>query len=353
LLGECIGSILGQSFKDFEVLVMDDCSPDDTRQVAQSFKDPRVTYIRNEQNLGHLKNYNKGIGLARGNYIWLISADDRLRSSKVLERYMAVMDRHQNVGYVFCPGIELKGSVEGNLADYSRHGNRDRVFPGRQFLERLFDCNGVLASSGMVRRSCYEELGAFELDLPYAGDWYLWCLFALHYDVGYFAEPMVNYRLHEGSMTSELMQEKAAACAREDLTVLWRIAKKIRDTGDRDTLAKCNKAIAAEYAKQLIARKYNCQCLLTVHEFRNAVAEHAYDVSEAAWIRARTYALAGDRLYHKNELLKAADFYRDALRDDPSLMSTHLKALLLRVGHGGVAIRRSAVSLRQSLARLR
>lgn len=154
-------------------------------------------------------------------------------------------------------------------------------------------------------------------------------------------------------MTSELMQEKAAACAREDLTVLWRVAKKIRETGDTATLAKCNKAIAAEYAKQLIARKYNCECLLTVPQFRNAVAEQACDVSEAAWIRARAYALAGDRLFHKNELLHAADFYRDALRDDPNLLSTHVKALLLRVGHSGVAIRRTAVSLRQSLARLR
>src|ERR1700720_3711793 len=72
LLPECVNSILSQSYQDFEVLIMDDCSPDDTPEVARSFNDPRVQHIRNEPNLGHLRNYNKGISLARGEYIWLI-----------------------------------------------------------------------------------------------------------------------------------------------------------------------------------------------------------------------------------------------------------------------------------------
>ena len=72
LLSECISSILSQSYSDFEVLVMDDCSPDNTKEVAQSFRDQRVKYIRNECNLGPLRNYNKGINLAIGKYVWLI-----------------------------------------------------------------------------------------------------------------------------------------------------------------------------------------------------------------------------------------------------------------------------------------
>src|SRR5947209_11370258 len=71
LLPECINSILSQTFKDFEILIMDDCSPDNTEEIARSFKDPRVKHIRNDPNLGHLRNYNKGIELSRGRYIWL------------------------------------------------------------------------------------------------------------------------------------------------------------------------------------------------------------------------------------------------------------------------------------------
>src|SRR5580704_11101803 len=79
LLPECVTSILSQSYRQFEVLILDDCSPDNTREVARSFHDSRVKYVRNEKNLGHLQNYNHGIAMARGRYVWLISADDRLR----------------------------------------------------------------------------------------------------------------------------------------------------------------------------------------------------------------------------------------------------------------------------------
>jgi glycosyltransferase involved in cell wall biosynthesis len=58
LLRECVESILSQTYGDFEVLIMDDCSPDNTPEVAQSFQHPRVKYVRNDPNLGHLRNYN-------------------------------------------------------------------------------------------------------------------------------------------------------------------------------------------------------------------------------------------------------------------------------------------------------
>src|SRR3954451_17652801 len=92
LLADCVSSILAQTYGDFEVLIMDDCSPDDTPAVAQSFGDSRVQHIRNEANLGHLRNYNKGVQLARGKYIWLISADDKLRKPHVLENYVQVLE---------------------------------------------------------------------------------------------------------------------------------------------------------------------------------------------------------------------------------------------------------------------
>src|ERR1051325_8426833 len=107
LLKECIQSILAQTYENFEILIMDDCSPDDTESVAQSFADPRIRYIRNETNLKHLRNYNKGIELSRGRYVWLISADDCLRRPYILERYVNLLEKQPNVGYVFCPAVGL------------------------------------------------------------------------------------------------------------------------------------------------------------------------------------------------------------------------------------------------------
>src|SRR5260370_9349885 len=106
LLSECVGSILSQTHQDFEVLIMDDCSPDNTPEVARFFQDPRVKHIRNEQNLGHLANYNKGISLAQGEYIWLISAHDSLVSTQVLQRFERWIASHPNISYLLCPALK-------------------------------------------------------------------------------------------------------------------------------------------------------------------------------------------------------------------------------------------------------
>src|SRR5579875_3105196 len=106
LLPQCLDSILGQSYGDLEVLLMDDCSPDDTPAVAARYQhDKRVRYIRHQKNVGHLRNYNHGIRQARGKYIWLISADDYLRLPYALERYVSFLERHPRVGFAFCPAV--------------------------------------------------------------------------------------------------------------------------------------------------------------------------------------------------------------------------------------------------------
>src|SRR5436190_9193490 len=114
-LADCVGSILGQTFQDFEVLIMDDCSPDETPVIARSFTDPRVFHIRNERNLGHLANYNKGISLARGKYIWLINVDDYLQRPYVLERYVAALEGAPAASFVFCPAAAVSGSTVKEL----------------------------------------------------------------------------------------------------------------------------------------------------------------------------------------------------------------------------------------------
>lgn len=102
-LAECVNSVLSQTYSDWEMLIMDDCSPDNTGEVASSFRDPRVKYIRNEHNLGLVKNFNKGIGSSRGKYVWIISADDYLRRPYTLERYVELMEKHEKVGSALVP----------------------------------------------------------------------------------------------------------------------------------------------------------------------------------------------------------------------------------------------------------
>jgi glycosyltransferase involved in cell wall biosynthesis len=249
LLSECVTSILNQSFTDLEVLVMDDCSPDNTPEVAASFADRRVKHIRNPRNLGHLQNYNKGIAAARGKYVWLISADDTLRRPCALERYVQLLEAHPNVGYVFSPAVRLREGQEWGTLGYSICSHKDEIFDGRQWLARLIQRNRIVAASAMTRKECYEKLGAFPLNLPWNGDWYLWCLFALYSDVGYFAEPTVCYREHDLNITRTLLREALPHCTSADMAMSWIIKPLAERAGHFCVAEQCVRSAARQCAR--------------------------------------------------------------------------------------------------------
>lgn len=347
LLPECVDSILAQSYRDFEILIMDDCSPDNTPEVARSFTDPRVRHVRNDPNLGNSANYNKGIALARGKYVWLISADDRLRKPYVLERYVELMEAHPEVGLACCPAMELRSDRENGVL-HGVVGSQDAIFNGPEFAERLSRYNCLVVASVMVRKTCYDRFGGFPLDLGYAGDWYLWCLFAIHSDVAYFAEPMTNYRMHEASMTNSLMNGRARTCAQQDLMTLWRIAGMAREAGQPKVEVAYKTAIAAEYARQLTPEKYGTVPLLAEDEFKRSLATHAGDEREIRSIQTRVYARMGDYYFHHLDLPRAAECYSVALRGGRPSAKTFIKFLLSHAGPAGAFARRALFGLRHS-----
>jgi glycosyltransferase involved in cell wall biosynthesis len=337
LLAECVDSILAQSYRDFEVLIMDDCSPDATPEVAASFDDARVRHVRNETNLRHLANYNKGIQLARGEYVWLISADDRLRSTEVLARFVAVLDQHPEVGFVFCPAVTFDGRTEGGLT--VSHGTADIIFRDGEFLRRLLRANCVPAPAALVRRRSYERAGLFPLDLPFAGDWYLWSVFALYDDVAYLAEPMVNYRLHDLNMTKTCMGDPAGVVA-EGMAIRWRIRRLIEAAGKPRLLAFCKQCMGYYFGALLAHRAlHGAELGLDLDQFEQSLRKHARSRREAAEIRALTFAAAGDEHYDAADRPTARRYYERAIRDDPAALRTWIKYALLRLGPFGFRLR--------------
>jgi glycosyltransferase involved in cell wall biosynthesis len=355
LLPECVISILNQSYRRFEVLILDDCSPDNTPKVARSFHDSRVKYVRNEKNLGHLQNYNHGIAMARGRYVWLISADDRLRKPFILERYLGIMETNPRVGYACCPAISLDHDVETELE--GSIAKRNTIFSGKKFAKQLLQQgNFVIAASGMVRRECYDKLGAFPLDLPYAGDWFLWCLFALHYDVAYFGEPMVNYRKHDLSMTNHLTGERYAVRFKDGLAVLWRIHHKANTLGYMDLVRLCRHRIAYQYAHNMVGRNLgNSTFLLSVDEFEDSLHENAIDPLEENAIRARTWEIVADCWFRRREFERAKSYYTLSRKYDGRRLTIPVKQALLGLGAGDVVVnlKDKMVDIRGTLASAR
>lgn len=349
LLPECVRSILAQTFTDFEVLIMDDASPDNTPEVAASFGDPRVRHVRNDPNLGALPNYNKGISLARGKYVWLISADDFLRRPDALARLVAVLEANPRVNYVFSAGMGFRDGRETELLKWAAYADHDCVVSGREFLQRLMSYNLVLAPATLARRECYEKLGNFPtrvvwagvpLDLIWGGDWYLWCLFALHGDVGYIAEPLVCYREHELAVTTTVTREALTNCFRAELGVAWQIKRAAEQLGYADVVARCHLALADHYGHHLTGKPFrSAESRITLDEFEASLTANAADDAERRLVRAASFVNAGDRCFVKKEYRAAADFYRRALGQGAD-WRCRLKLAALQAGRPAIWLRR-------------
>ncbi len=340
LLAECVNSILSQTYGNFEILIMDDCSPDDTPEVARSFADSRVIHVRNQPNLGHLRNYNKGIRMARGKYIWLISADDLLRSDRVLGRYVRVMEDHPEVGYCFCAGCALNDHEETGIIPSSRYREEDGIFRGREFLVDLLKGNFILAAAGMARKECYEKVSYFPEDMPYGGDWYLWCVFALNFDVAFFAEPMVNYRVHDLSMSTILAKKNMRAIFADIIELPLRMRREGERIADAAIVSRCRETAIGQYAECLASKEIrDRRSRISLAEFEESLARFASLPQEQQEIRCRVFCLAGDRFCWQEEFGDSAAMYRRALAIRPLMPTVWLKLALLKTGNVGAKVR--------------
>jgi hypothetical protein len=201
-LPRCVASILDQPGVDVSVLVIDDCSSDDTPEVAARLaaEDSRVAWRRHEVNQGHIATYNEGLEWADGEHIVLISADDLLTPG-ALARATAIMERHPDVGMVY--GRPLYAPSDRPLPTPGGRWRGTTVWPGRRWIERRcrtgYNC--ISSPEVVVRGSVHREIGGYKPSLPHTGDLELWLRIAAVADVAYVrGTPQAIYRVHPRSM---------------------------------------------------------------------------------------------------------------------------------------------------------
>lgn len=342
-LQKCVDSILAQTYRDFEILIMDNCSSDNTLEVASSFRDPRVRPIRNESNIGHVRNFNKGITMSRGKYVWVVCVDDYLRSPNALKQSVDLMERNPEVGLVFSRSFEVRGDTEVGLAWWADHGSRDRIWEGSIFLRRLIESDCVIMSSAMMRKDRCVAAGSFSLDLQYSCDWYLWCRIALRNRVAYLADPTVACRIHEQSLTASLNRSDTPICTLDELSVPWRVARDTEALGMASLRAACNASIAGRAARAVRLRQGSgrgTQIGLSKKEFETLVRSNVRDAKDEADLWSRFYRVLGDEQYWDGELRHAAQSYRNVLKLRPWNPKIWTKFILLSMGGLGTQMRR-------------
>jgi hypothetical protein len=264
-----------------------------------------------------------------------------------LEQYVALMDKHPGVGYAFCSGVGVSNGKETETLGYSVYADSDRVVRGHDFLKTLIKANIVLSAAGLVRRECYEKLGGFPLNMPFAGDWYLWSLFALHYDVAYFAEPMVAYRQHDLSMTTSFIDKGADVCCQDEVAVPWAIKHKADEAGFSHVSSDCLSALGETYARNIATRRYGmAKPALSLEQFEDSLCKNTAIEWERNRLRALTYAAIANEYYWQGERALASEFYGKAIGKDPWKVGVHIKKLLLHLGRPGDRLRKTILSRR-------
>lgn len=199
LVHQAVESLLGQTFTDLEVIVIDDASQDDTATRLVAYRDhPRVRIVTHTENRGHILSYNEGLQMARGEYIGLLSADDVCLLADAVERQVTIFDQYPDVGFVYSAYHFI--DANGRVLWLKQPWDNDYVRPGHEEFKDLAFEDYVPASGTLVRRTCHESLGYYDERLPHAGDWDLWLRIASRYEVGYVAAPLYGYRVHEANM---------------------------------------------------------------------------------------------------------------------------------------------------------
>lgn len=203
-LREAMDSILSQTFADFELIVLDDCSPDNAEEILDAYDDPRIVKYKGEKNVGLSNVLNVGIGMARGKYIARMDSDD-VSLPQRLQVQVDYLDKHPEVDLVSV-GMRLFGAKEGT---WIREINPEKVK-----IEAMFH-SPVLHASSVWRKDAFEKQGLrFRQEMVPAEDYDLWTRAMLKgLKLVNLPEVLYEYRIHEAQAT--VQTDKTAAKSRE------------------------------------------------------------------------------------------------------------------------------------------
>ena len=192
-LKRAISSVLNQTFTNFEMIIVDDCSKDNTEQVVRSIDDNRIRYIKLESNKGPAGARNVGINTAKGSYISLLDSDDEYLPNKLALQINKIREMPEEVGVVYC----------GYLIVYEPDTIQGKVLP--RYNGNLFDTllkhNCIGSPTPLIKKECFDTCGLFDDSLPSYDDWDMWIRISNKFKFDYVDEPLAKVYTH-GNQTS-------------------------------------------------------------------------------------------------------------------------------------------------------
>lgn len=208
-LKERIDSVLNQTYQDFEVIILDDCSPDNSVEVIEQYRsNTHVSHILiNEQNTRNtFIQWERGISMAKGRYIWIAESDD-VAELQLLETLIGQLEQHPDASVAFCHSrlIDADGAL------LSEQNTKNPAQPGQitidgscTFLRHLLIFNYIYnASMAVFRRDVYDRANPDYKQFRYCGDWHFWASVCAAGRVIEVYDMLSRFRQHQRKVTED------------------------------------------------------------------------------------------------------------------------------------------------------
>lgn len=211
-LKECLDSVLAQTFRDFEIIIVDNQSTDATVSIINSYTDARIKFFQNATNIGMIPNWNVALSKASGTYVKILPADDVIYPTLLAEQVSVLEnDRHQKIAIV---------TVKKHVIN-----EKSKVLLSRGFASKQVQVSGIEAvnknmrSGGNIigeggallfRRDLSTKVGPFDSDLFYVLDLDQWYKLLLHGDLYYINKTLCAFRVSAGSGSTQARRSQNA-----------------------------------------------------------------------------------------------------------------------------------------------
>jgi len=195
---KAIRSILDQTFTNFEIIVIDDASEDNTENIVRDLtqKDQRIKYFKNENNLGISKSRNKGVSLAQGEYIAMLDSDDYWIDNNKLLKQVDILEEDKNIGLI---GSDVL-CVDQNGKELKKHYYKSRDSDIRK---KILCKNQFAQSSVVFRKKIFNEVGKYNESLDVCEDLDLWLKIGKKNKFQNLNKITTAYMVHQGGISKQ------------------------------------------------------------------------------------------------------------------------------------------------------